>query len=102
MLFNGRYDAKQDFIAVEIVEGQVQFTFSAGNELRETRQTVTANVEGGVSDGKWHTVAVSFLNQVGRLFENMNSSVITHAIKCKLLLSIYSQLCVVQYGEFGR
>ena len=23
-------------------------------------------------------------------------------IKCKLLLSIYSQLCVVQYGEFGR
>ena len=23
-------------------------------------------------------------------------------IKCKLLLSIYSQLCVVQYGEFSR
>ena len=22
-------------------------------------------------------------------------------IKCKLLLQIYSQLCVVQYGEFG-
>ena len=23
-------------------------------------------------------------------------------IKAKLLLTIYSQLCVVQYGEFGR
>ena len=60
LLFNGRYDGQHDFIAVEVTNGQVQFRFS----LFSKQATVVSNVNGGVSDGKWHTVEVSFQNQV--------------------------------------
>lgn len=34
LLYNGRFNEKHDFIAVEIVEEQVQLTFSAGEWVR--------------------------------------------------------------------
>ncbi|XP_037703253.1 cadherin EGF LAG seven-pass G-type receptor 1 [Choloepus didactylus] len=65
LLYNGRFNEKHDFIALEIVDEQVQLTFSAG----ETTTTVTPQVPGGVSDGKWHLVQVQYYNKpnIGRL-----------------------------------
>uniref|UniRef100_A0A8C0K7R1 Cadherin EGF LAG seven-pass G-type receptor 1 n=1 Tax=Canis lupus dingo TaxID=286419 RepID=A0A8C0K7R1_CANLU len=61
LLYNGRFNEKHDFIALEIVSEQVQLTFSAG----ETTTTVTPQVPGGVSDGRWHSVQVQYYNKVG-------------------------------------
>ncbi|XP_004775523.2 cadherin EGF LAG seven-pass G-type receptor 1 isoform X1 [Mustela putorius furo] len=65
LLYNGRFNEKHDFIALEIVGEQVQLTFSAG----ETTTTVTPQVPGGVSDGRWHSVQVQYYNKpnIGRL-----------------------------------
>lgn len=59
LLYNGRYNEKHDFIALEIVDGDVQFSFSLGSNI--TRTSVT--VPGGVSDGRWHTVSVRYYNK---------------------------------------
>nr|XP_021543434.1 cadherin EGF LAG seven-pass G-type receptor 1 [Neomonachus schauinslandi] len=65
LLYNGRFNEKHDFIALEVVGEQVQLTFSAG----ETTTTVTPQVPGGVSDGRWHSVRVQYYNKpnIGRL-----------------------------------
>ncbi|XP_031529421.2 cadherin EGF LAG seven-pass G-type receptor 1 [Vicugna pacos] len=65
LLYNGRFNEKHDFIALEIVDEQVQLTFSAG----ETTTTVSPQVPGGVSDGRWHSVQVQYYNKphIGRL-----------------------------------
>eukprot|EP00079_Xenopus_tropicalis_P015439 XP_004913058.1 PREDICTED: cadherin EGF LAG seven-pass G-type receptor 1 isoform X2 [Xenopus tropicalis] len=65
LLYNGRFNEKHDFIALEIIEEQIQLTFSAG----ETTTKVTPYVEGGVSDGQWHSVQVQYYNKpnIGRL-----------------------------------
>lgn len=60
LLYNGRYNEKHDFIALEIVRQTVQFTFSLGSYA--TR--VTTSIPGGVSDGKWHEVVVEYFNKV--------------------------------------
>uniref|UniRef100_A0A3Q2I5Z1 Cadherin EGF LAG seven-pass G-type receptor 1 n=1 Tax=Equus caballus TaxID=9796 RepID=A0A3Q2I5Z1_HORSE len=65
LLYNGRFNEKHDFIALEIVDEQVQLTFSAG----ETTTMVAPQVPGGVSDGRWHSVQVQYYNKpnIGRL-----------------------------------
>ncbi|XP_054575621.1 cadherin EGF LAG seven-pass G-type receptor 1 [Eptesicus fuscus] len=65
LLYNGRFNEKHDFIALEVVGEQVQLTFSAG----ETTTTVAPQVPGGVSDGQWHVVQVQYYNKphIGRL-----------------------------------
>ncbi|XP_036157861.1 cadherin EGF LAG seven-pass G-type receptor 1 isoform X4 [Myotis myotis] len=65
LLYNGRFNEKHDFIALEVVGEQVQLTFSAG----ETTTTVAPQVPGGVSDGRWHAVQVQYYNKpnIGRL-----------------------------------
>lgn len=65
LLYNGRFNEKHDFIAIEIVKEQIQLTFSAG----ESKTTVTPFVAGGVSDGQWHTVHLHYYNKpnIGRL-----------------------------------
>ncbi|XP_031438509.1 cadherin EGF LAG seven-pass G-type receptor 1 isoform X2 [Clupea harengus] len=65
LLYNGRFNEKHDFIAVEIIEEQVQLTFSAG----ETKTIVAPFVPGGVSDGQWHSVQLHYYNKpnIGRL-----------------------------------
>uniref|UniRef100_A0A9J8CGB0 Cadherin EGF LAG seven-pass G-type receptor 1b n=1 Tax=Cyprinus carpio carpio TaxID=630221 RepID=A0A9J8CGB0_CYPCA len=60
LLYNGRFNERHDFIAIEIVEEQIQLTFSAG----ESKTTVTPFVAGGVSDGLWHTVHLHYYNKV--------------------------------------
>ncbi|KAL2093590.1 hypothetical protein ACEWY4_010902 [Coilia grayii] len=65
LLYNGRFNEKHDFIALEISEEQIQLTFSAG----ETKTTVSPFIPGGVSDGQWHVVQVHYYNKphIGRL-----------------------------------
>ncbi|KAB5571510.1 hypothetical protein PHYPO_G00225740 [Pangasianodon hypophthalmus] len=64
LLYNGRFNEKHDFIAVEIVNEQIQLTFSAG----ESKTTVAPFVPAGVSDGQWHTVWLHYYNKpnIGR------------------------------------
>uniref|UniRef100_UPI003EBE4DC0 cadherin EGF LAG seven-pass G-type receptor 2 precursor n=1 Tax=Danio rerio TaxID=7955 RepID=UPI003EBE4DC0 len=59
LLYNGRFNEKHDFIAMEIVNQQIQLTFSAG----ETKTTVSPFIKGGVSDGHWHTAHVHYYNK---------------------------------------
>lgn len=59
LLYNGRYNEKHDFIALEIIDSQVQFSFSLGDEVSRA----SASIPNGVSDGQWHTVEVSYWNK---------------------------------------
>ncbi|XP_072174166.1 cadherin EGF LAG seven-pass G-type receptor 2-like [Diadema setosum] len=56
IFYNGRYNQQHDFIALEIIDDQVQFSFSTGSDVT----TVTASRVGGVSDGQWHTVLIEY------------------------------------------
>ena len=73
LLFNGRYDGKHDFIAVEVWQGQVWFRFS----LFSHKVIVTLNVNGGVIDGNWYKVEVAFQNMVRIFFEKKISDMNT-------------------------
>ncbi|KAG7212572.1 hypothetical protein KM043_012871 [Ampulex compressa] len=59
LLYNGRYNEKHDFVALEIIESRVQFSFSLGDEVTRA----TAGIPGGVSDGQWHEVEVYYINK---------------------------------------
>ncbi|XP_029287123.1 cadherin EGF LAG seven-pass G-type receptor 2 isoform X1 [Cottoperca gobio] len=59
LLYNGRFNEKHDFLAMEIINEQLQLTFSAG----ETKTTVSPFLGGGVSDGQWHVVEVHYYNK---------------------------------------
>ncbi|XP_061869715.1 cadherin EGF LAG seven-pass G-type receptor 2 [Colius striatus] len=59
LLYNGRFNERHDFVALEIVGEQIQFSFSAG----ETTTTVSPFVPGGVSDGQWHRVQLHYYNK---------------------------------------
>ena len=49
-----------DFIALEIIDGQLQFSFSLGANISK----VSPYIENGVNDGNWHHVTVDYLNLV--------------------------------------
>ncbi|KAL3270161.1 hypothetical protein HHI36_009218 [Cryptolaemus montrouzieri] len=59
LLYNGRYNEHHDFIALEIIDGKIQFSFSLGDDTTH----VTASIPDGVSDGKWHTVELHYFNK---------------------------------------
>nr|XP_057933071.1 cadherin EGF LAG seven-pass G-type receptor 1 isoform X1 [Doryrhamphus excisus] len=61
LLYNGRFNEKHDFIALEIIDEQIQLTFSGG----ETKTTVSPFIPGGVSDGQWHSVQLHYYNRDG-------------------------------------
>ncbi|XP_034530111.1 cadherin EGF LAG seven-pass G-type receptor 1 [Notolabrus celidotus] len=65
LLYNGRFNEKHDFIALEIIDEQIQLTFSGG----ETKTTVSPYIPGGVSDGQWHSIQLHYYNMpnIGRL-----------------------------------
>uniref|UniRef100_A0A673ANW1 Cadherin, EGF LAG seven-pass G-type receptor 3 n=1 Tax=Sphaeramia orbicularis TaxID=375764 RepID=A0A673ANW1_9TELE len=60
LFYNGRFNEKHDFIALEIQEGQVVLKYSTG----ESSTQVSPFVPGGVSDGSWHTVHIHYYNKV--------------------------------------
>ncbi|XP_069792757.1 cadherin EGF LAG seven-pass G-type receptor 3-like isoform X1 [Narcine bancroftii] len=59
LFYNGRFNERHDFVAVEIIDGQVQLKFSTG----ESMTVVTPYLPGGVSDGQWHTVQIQYYNK---------------------------------------
>ncbi|XP_056454757.1 cadherin EGF LAG seven-pass G-type receptor 1-like [Gadus chalcogrammus] len=59
LLYNGRFNQKHDFIALELVDEQVQLTFCTG----DTKTVVSPFVEGGLSDGQWHSVHLRYYNK---------------------------------------
>ncbi|XP_029430115.1 cadherin EGF LAG seven-pass G-type receptor 2 [Rhinatrema bivittatum] len=59
LLYNGRFNEKHDFVALEVIEEQIQLTFSAG----ESTTTVSPFIPGGVSDGQWHSVHLQYYNK---------------------------------------
>nr|XP_033491706.1 cadherin EGF LAG seven-pass G-type receptor 1-like [Epinephelus lanceolatus] len=86
LLFNGRFNQKHDFIALEIVNKQIQLTFSAG----ENRTSVETFVEGGVSDGEWHTVHLHYYNKpaVGRLGPSAEKVAVVAVDNCDVEVAI--------------
>nr|XP_061802762.1 cadherin EGF LAG seven-pass G-type receptor 3-like [Nerophis lumbriciformis] len=59
LFYNGRFNEKHDFIALEIQEGQVVLKYSTG----ESSTLVSPFLPGGVSDGEWHTVHIHYYNK---------------------------------------
>lgn len=59
-MYNGRYNEQHDFIALEIVDSNIQFSFSLGSGVTKA----VASIPDGVSDGHWHSVVVSYFNKV--------------------------------------
>ncbi|KAM9342473.1 cadherin EGF LAG seven-pass G-type receptor 3 [Pholidichthys leucotaenia] len=59
LFYNGRFNEKHDFIALEIQEGQVVFKYSTGKSSTQ----VSPFLPGGVSDGDWHTVHIHYYNK---------------------------------------
>ena len=86
LLFNGRYDGKHDFIAVEVWQGQVWCRLS----LFSHKVIVTSNVNGGVIDGNWHKVEVALQNRV-RIFFEKNFQYEYHFI------SVYAHECELHF-----
>ncbi|KAM8829797.1 cadherin EGF LAG seven-pass G-type receptor 3 isoform 2-T2 [Synchiropus picturatus] len=62
LFYNGRFNEKHDFIALEIKEQQVVLKYSTG----ESSTQVTPYLPGGVSDGNWHTVHIHYYNKPRR------------------------------------
>ncbi|XP_053785575.1 cadherin EGF LAG seven-pass G-type receptor 3 isoform X1 [Desmodus rotundus] len=59
LFYNGRLNEKHDFLALELVSGQVRLTYSTG----ESNTVVSPTVPGGLSDGQWHTVHLRYYNK---------------------------------------
>ncbi|KAM5292012.1 cadherin EGF LAG seven-pass G-type receptor 3 isoform 2-T2 [Ctenodactylus gundi] len=59
LFYNGRLNEKHDFLALELVAGQVRLTYSTG----ESNTVVSPTVPGGLSDGHWHTVHLKYYNK---------------------------------------
>ncbi|XP_051913284.1 cadherin EGF LAG seven-pass G-type receptor 3 isoform X2 [Hippocampus zosterae] len=62
LFYNGRFNEKHDFLALEIQEGQVVLKYSTG----ESSTLVSPFLPGGVSDGEWHTVHIHYYNKPRR------------------------------------
>ncbi|XP_063065516.1 cadherin EGF LAG seven-pass G-type receptor 3 [Engraulis encrasicolus] len=60
LFYNGRFNEKHDFLALEIIEGQVVLKYSTG----ESSTQVSPFMPGGVSDGNWHSVHIHYYNKV--------------------------------------
>ncbi|XP_042896981.1 protocadherin-like wing polarity protein stan isoform X2 [Parasteatoda tepidariorum] len=63
ILYNGRYNDKHDFIAMEIIDSQLVVSFSLGSNVSE----VSARIPGGLSDGQWHEAELTYLNRTAIL-----------------------------------
>lgn len=68
LLYNGRYNERNDFIALELIDGRLQFSFSLG----ANRTTVRLDRTASLADGQWHSVTVDYVNRVSaaRLLKN--------------------------------
>lgn len=82
LLYNGRYNEKHDFIALEIVDGAIRFSFSLGSNVTSTM----ASLPGRVSDGNWHSVTVHYFNKVR---EFTFQSFLQKMVNCNIVLTVF-------------
>ncbi|XP_045493580.1 protocadherin-like wing polarity protein stan [Colias croceus] len=67
LLYNGRYNERHDFIALEVVSSVgrggtgLRFSFALGGARAEV------TVEGNVADGEWHSVQVDYYNRTATM-----------------------------------
>ncbi|XP_046355288.2 cadherin EGF LAG seven-pass G-type receptor 1-like isoform X1 [Haliotis rufescens] len=85
LFYNGRFNELHDFIALEIIDGQIQFSYSLGADIT----TVNPYVRGGVNTGEWVKVKVNFLNR---------EATVTVGEDCDTLVSI---LYHAQLGNYS-
>lgn len=60
LFYNGRYNEQHDFVALEIIDSRLVFSFSLGAGVSKVS---VALPEGHINDGKWHHVEVKYLNR---------------------------------------
>uniref|UniRef100_T1K1W7 Uncharacterized protein n=1 Tax=Tetranychus urticae TaxID=32264 RepID=T1K1W7_TETUR len=65
LFYNGRYNEEHDFIALEIVNSTIVFSFSFGSSARH--QVSLAALPGYLSNGLWHLVEVNYFNRTATL-----------------------------------
>lgn len=63
LLYNGRYNDLHDFIALELIDGRLTFSFSLGDKI----QKVSVARKNKLSDGEWHTVEVIYFNRTATI-----------------------------------
>ncbi|XP_066904779.1 protocadherin-like wing polarity protein stan isoform X2 [Halyomorpha halys] len=64
LIYNGRYNMRHDFIALELIDGNIiQFSFSLGSKV--TR--VSAVAAEPLNDGSWHTVTIIYYNKTATI-----------------------------------
>ncbi|TMW42451.1 hypothetical protein DOY81_012476, partial [Sarcophaga bullata] len=72
LLYNGRYNELHDFIALEIVQGHVTFSFSLGDRIEK----VAVRQQHKVSNGQWHDVEVVYFNRtVTLILDNCDTAI---------------------------
>ncbi|KAG7299925.1 hypothetical protein JYU34_016950 [Plutella xylostella] len=72
LLYNGRYNERHDYIALELISSGagrgggagLRFSFSLGGA------STSVTVEADVASGEWHTVHVDYFNRVRILYSN--------------------------------
>lgn len=75
LLYNGRYNDKHDFIALEIVDTVLKFSYSLGTTVNTlTLPSIS------VSNGDWHTVVVDYKDRNVTLLINECDPVIDEAL----------------------
>lgn len=67
LLYNGRYDSRTDYIAIQLVVGQVTVGVSFGG----VATVLQTNSEQRLSDGRWHHVQVQIRNRVSELMSHL-------------------------------
>ena len=64
LLYNGRYNEKHDFIALEIIDSKIVFSFSVGEDIG---QVSVEHSNGIINDGEWHQIEVNYFNRTATL-----------------------------------
>ncbi|XP_054168820.1 protocadherin-like wing polarity protein stan [Oppia nitens] len=77
LLYNGRYNEKHDFIALELIDSKVVFSFSVGANIS---QVSVQTKDGLVNDGQWHQIEVIYVNRTATLKLDNCDQELLHAI----------------------
>ncbi|ALC40622.1 stan [Drosophila busckii] len=59
LLYNGRYNELHDYIALELLDGHISFSYSLGDRS----ERVQLKQQHKLSDGRWHEVELIYLNR---------------------------------------
>lgn len=79
LLYNGRYNDENDFIALEIINGQLVFSFSLGGPISK----VSTYISSGVSDGQWHTAHIYYFNRVSKFLNYTKCCIYSQELKTR-------------------